>query len=146
MSEKKLKVTSLDEVKRRAEGEVVPLPGWGADPFAEGETFNVKMRRPSLLGLVLAGKIPNTLLTTAKALFDGKNVMEGDGDAFRQVAEVIDAMLDASFVEPRFEDVKEYLTDEQRTAAFAYIQAGMRGLERFRLQRQLLEADEHSGG
>ena len=77
-------VTSIEELKQYSNGTVVELPC-----FAEGQPFVARLKRPSLLGMVKQGKIPNTLLVRANELFvqdgtgfdpDEKNMMEQSQD------------------------------------------------------------------
>ena len=60
------KVTSIDDLKKYNDGAVVELP-----PFAEGQPFVVKMKRPSLMRLATNGTIPNALMDSATSLFEG---------------------------------------------------------------------------
>ena len=45
-------VTSIEYLKKIAEGQEVKLTGWGEEPFV------CKLKRPSMLGLVANGDIP----------------------------------------------------------------------------------------
>ena len=63
--ENELKVTSIEELlKMGACGELVELPS-----FSENSKFIAKLRKPSLLGIVKSGKVPNELLVEANKLF-----------------------------------------------------------------------------
>ena len=50
----------LFNLKKIAEGQEVELIGWGEEPFV------CKLKRPSMLGLVANGDIPNPLLNAAR--------------------------------------------------------------------------------
>lgn len=136
---KKLQVTSLEEVRDKA-CKVVAIPGW--EP---GETFNVRIRRASLLSLIQQGAIPNQLLPTIyKLLKEGADRAEDfdpradlGPDELEQFLEMLTAVCRAVMVEPAYDDVAEYLTDTQRNAIFAYAQHGLRALEPFRRQQEL---------
>lgn len=132
-----LKVTSIEELKGYANGELVELPSFG-----NGQKFVAKLKRPSMLSLVRAKKIPNELLTSASTLFesgvnsamhiDTKNL---DENAMSQLINVMDIICEASFVEPTFKQLKEAnieLTDEQYLAVFSYTQVGIKELNSFR--------------
>ncbi len=142
MSEKvneKLQVTSIEEVKNQA-CRVVALPGW--EP---GETFNVRIRRASLLSLIQQGAIPNQLLPTIyKLLKEGADKgqdfdprVDLGPDELEQFLEMLTAVCRAVMVEPAYDDVAEYLTDTQRNAIFGYAQPGLRALEPFRWRQEL---------
>lgn len=127
------KVTSIEELRAYAQGTVVELPSFG-----EGQPFYARLRRPALLGLVKQGKIPNQLLSSASTLFEGG--VQGalnklDDDAMKNIFEVMDAICEASFLEPTYKQLKDNgiaLTDEQMMFVFAYSQNGVRQLDSFR--------------
>lgn len=127
-----LKVTSITSLQDYAKGELVELP-----PFAENQPFVARLRRPSLLAMAKSGKIPNSLLTTASDLFEGKNAkMEKvDEQTLVQLHDVVELLCQASFVEPTYAQILEAgieLTDEQMIAVFNYTQRGARALTPFR--------------
>lgn len=125
-------ITSFEDLKRYAKGSVVKLP-----PFAEGQPFVARIKRPSLMELVKNGEIPNELLTRANALFfdPNKAVEYEDEDTMKQIFEIVDSICKASFIEPTYEEIIESgvkLTDEQMMFIFQYSQKGVQALESFR--------------
>lgn len=127
-------ITSLEELRNYAQGDIVELP-----PFAEGRPFVARLQRPSMMGLVKEGKIPNTLLVKANELFsDGlASLDEQDENALSQLFDLMDTICEASFVEPTYEQIKSTgikLTDEQLLFVFNYGQAGVKALESFRTE------------
>lgn len=127
-----LKVTSISELQSYSNGKVIALPS-----FAEGQPFNARMIRPSMLALVKQGKIPNSLMNTANTLFKdgGTGVDTDDSDMMEQIFEVIETLCEASFVAPSYEEIKNAgitLTDEQLMFVFNYSQNGVKALESFR--------------
>lgn len=125
-------ITSFEDLKRYAKGNVVTLP-----PFAEGQPFVARMKRPSLMELVRNGEIPNELLTRANALFfDSTKAVEYEDEAtMKQIFEIIDSICKASFVEPTYEEIVDSgvkLTDEQLMFVFQYSQKGVQALGSFR--------------
>lgn len=136
MKNNELKVTSIEDLKRSAQGELVELPG-----FTEDVPFVVKLKKPSLLNLVKTKKIPNSLLSEANKLFVGgvskvaNNNPLGDDKTMEQLFDLLDIICEAAFVEPTIKDLKEAgisLTDEQILAVFSYTQTGVKSLENFR--------------
>ena len=124
--------TTIVELKSYMEGELVELP-----PFADGQRFVAKLRRPFLLKLIKQGQIPNSLVTMASEMFaSGASAMDPANDAsLRDLFDVIDVIASASFVEPTYEEIVEAgieLTDEQLLALFNYTQNGVKGLQQFR--------------
>lgn len=124
-----MEVTSFEQLKLYAQGQVVELP-----PFAEGQPFVARLRRPSLMALVKAGKIPNALLVTANKLFLEKGVDSRDTKMMPQVLGVFEVLVEASLVSPTLSEIKEAgmeLTDDQMMFIFSYTQQGVKALERF---------------
>lgn len=124
------KVISIEQLKQYANGQLVELP-----PFAEGQPFVVRMKRPSIMVLVKTGKVPNRLITMANQLFLGSKKMdEKNAKLLPEMFEVFDAIVEASLVEPKYSEIKGAgieLTDDQLMAIFNYTQSGVKALERF---------------
>ena len=131
-----LKVTSIAELKKMANGEVVELPG-----FTDGTTFVARLKRPSMLAMAKTGKIPNNLLGAANKLFIGvgnvlnQNNSKANNDALAELFDIIEIICEECFVEPTYKDLKDNgieLTDQQKLAVFTYTQRGVKSLESFR--------------
>lgn len=99
---KKLSVTSIEDLVKASEGTLIELPS-----FSEGTPFVAKLRRPSMLALVKAGKIPNALLLTANKLFSSGTIDSEDSGAMENLFKILDALCDACFVEPSYQDIKK---------------------------------------
>lgn len=128
------KVTSLEKLIEYNQGDIVKLPDFG-----EGQEFYARLKRPSLLSLVISGKIPNTLLASASELFSGgaEKVLskKENQEVLKELYNLMDIICDATFVEPAYKELKEagvQLTDEQLLAVFGYTQIGVKQLESFR--------------
>lgn len=131
------KITTIDEIKKMAEGDIVNLP-----PFSDGQELVVRLKRPSILNMAKNGQIPNRLLKAASTLFMGVDSMPDDEDEddnfLIQLHDVIDVLAEASFVEPTWKELKEAkieLNDEQLIAIYQYSQEGVKALEPFRKDR-----------
>lgn len=129
-----LKVTSIEQLKQDASGELVELP-----KFKNNSEFVARLRRPSLLKLVRSGKIPNTLLTKTNELFieSGKGFDTDDTKLLDELFEVLEIIAGETFVEPKYEDIVNAdieLTDEQLMFLFTYSQQGVQDLESFRTE------------
>lgn len=127
-------ITSLTALEQYAQGQIVELP-----PFAEGQPFVARLRRPSMMVLVKSGKIPNALLGTANSLFVGGKIETKDPSALSDVFGVMDVICEASFLEPSWNQLQEIgleLTDEQYMAVFNYSQQGIKALDSFREQSE----------
>lgn len=125
------KVTSIDELKKYNDGAVVELP-----PFAEGQPFVVKMKRPSLMRLATNGTIPNALMDSATSLFEGDTNVK-DKFVLSNMLRVMEIVCESAFVSPSWEEIKSSgieLTDDQLIAAFNYTQNGIKALDSFRTE------------
>ena len=134
------KITSLDQLRQYAAGQIIELPA-----FSEGQPFVARLKRPSMLALAKANKIPNSLLLTANNLFAGAGVDKKKPEALKDVFSVLDVICEACFVEPTYQELREAgveLTDEQYMFLFNYTQRGVRALESFRPQSQNYQPDK----
>lgn len=127
-----LKVTSLSDIRKAADGEIIELPGWKSDPVF------FHLRRPQLTTLVRNGKIPNALMSVVESLFDDTKQKKSD-TSFGNYAELLHIIAEAALVKPGYEDVKDILTDEQLLCIYQYTQGGLAGLRKFRLQQDYAE-------
>jgi len=127
---KPMEVTSISDLQKYAEGQIIELPA-----FAEGQPFFARLRRPSMMVLVKSGKIPNSLVKTANSLFFSSRVDDKDERVMTDIFSVLDALCEASFVEPTYKEIQEAgveLTDDQMMFIFNYTQQGVKALDSFR--------------
>ena len=130
-----LKVTSIEELKQVALGELVELPG-----FAKDKPFVARLKRPSMLAMTKSGKIPNDLLVEANKLFVNGTAsvatqQQMDDKMMNNLFSILEIVCQESFVEPTYNQLKEAgieLTDEQQMFIFAYAQRGVEALKPFR--------------
>lgn len=126
-------VTSLEQLKQYANGNIVRLPD-----FAEGQPFVAKLKRPSILGMAKQGKIPNSLLVKTNELFIQSGSLDAEENSMMQeIYDVIDLIANETFVEPTYDEIKSTgieLTDEQMMFIFNYSQQGVKALESFRTE------------
>lgn len=126
-----LEVTSLEQLKEMAKGEIIPLPS-----FVDGMSFNARVKKPSLLNLIQQGKVPNQLLSAANEIFYGKSSHKKDEEVdMKEMSDLMMIMVKSALIEPTFEQLKElglHLTDEQIVALFNYTQQGLKAIEKFR--------------
>lgn len=122
-------ITSLEQFKQMAFKEV-EIPG-----FEDEEKVVVRLRKVSILGLASSGKIPNSLMGTVNKLFgEGKGgataeqVASTSMENLGEMAKLLDLIAENSMVEPKFAEVGEFLTDDQKNAIFEYSQSGVKQL------------------
>lgn len=137
MNNKQLKVTTLKELREYKNGQIVELP-----PFAEGQPFVARIRRPSMMKLVEQGKIPNTLMEKANELYANgtAGIMDTDDKTMlAQAMELFDIIADSMLIQPTLQEIKDTvgsLTDDQYIYLFAYSQRGVKMLEGFRTVKE----------
>ena len=111
------------------DGEIVTLPAFDKDT-----PFTAKLRRPSLLKMCEAGVIPNSLVGIVRELFEGQ--LKGDITKYHTLLKII---AEQALVEPKYEDVKEVITDEQLGTIFDYVQSGVISAKSFRNEGNIQE-------
>ena len=123
-----MSITSIDSLIQAAQGELVALP-----PFSVGTEFIARLRRPSMMKLATSGKIPNSLMSRANALFVDRALEDPDTDGMlKELGEVLEVIAEACFVEPKYQDLKDAgitLTDQQYIAVFQYSQRGVEDIK-----------------
>lgn len=118
-------ITTVEQFKQKCFKEV-EIPG-----FEPGETVTVRLRRVSVLGLASSGRIPNSLQSAVNELFSsGSNsskqeIATKSMSKMIEMSQLLDIMTKEALVEPSFDEVGEYLTDEQKNAIFEYTQTGI---------------------
>ena len=124
-------IISAEEFRKKAIA-VIPIPG-----FDDGETFEIKVKKLSLVGLMSSGVIPNSLMQVVKDAFAGiqSREKEDDDSAIVDKAEDIGKLLDIvcteAMIEPKFEDIKDVMNDSQKLAVFEFTQGGVEAVKPF---------------
>lgn len=111
---------------------IIPIPGFDA-----GETFEIKVKKLSIVGLMSSGKIPNSLMKVVKDAFAGiksagaeadeSAIMDKAGD----IGKLLDIVCTEAMLEPRFEDIKDVMNDAQKLAVFQFTQGGVEEAKSF---------------
>lgn len=128
MTDKPTSIEDIQKVRKKfKDGEVVELPA-----FDDGQEFNARLKRLSLLEMIKTEIIPNALLAAAQEIYEGKQRAD-----IKKYAQVLDIICSQAMVEPAFDDVADILTDGQKIAIYTYSQHGVAGLEPFRIFSKL---------
>lgn len=125
-------VTSIEKLKKLSQGQEVELQGWDEEPFV------CVLKRPSLLGLVENGDIPNPLLHAAYILFNGSNNPK-DQVNLKEVNDLYRIIAKAAMVNPTYDQVVEAgleLTDMQLLEIYRFTQLGVKSLISFRTKQE----------
>lgn len=142
-----MQVTSLDRLREIAKGEVVSLPG-----FIDGEPFNARLKRISLMDMILAGKIPNPLLDKADEIFTR---MENKANNTlpkkltkkeqKEIETMEKVMLGSIMVEPKYSEVLETgleLSELQKASIISYGMSGVNMFDNFRSKQGSFEPNK----
>ena len=139
-----MNITSLDQLQAIKQTEVIELPA-----FEDGTPLNVEVNKPNMMQLIAAGKIPNTLLSSAMELFNGRagekmqKAAENAGD-LKDLVGLMNVIAEASLVKPSYKEIKKIgieLTDNQLMGLLMYSQGGIKALENFRNQQANFEGN-----
>ena len=114
------KLISAAEFKNKAT-KLINIPG-----FEPGEEIQILIKPATLLSMIVGGKLPNELLTAVSELFQGPQLSEEEMgkkllndrksmEAFNQMLEQVCAEV---MLEPKYIEIKEFMTDEQRQSVF----------------------------
>nr|DAF22019.1 MAG TPA: hypothetical protein [Caudoviricetes sp.] len=125
--ENTLKAITIEELKK-VKTQIIQI----SDFSGEG-TFNVEVRRPSLLTLATSGNIPNELIGDVNDLFFGKK--EEKDIEMSKLKEIYDGIVKATLVSPSFEELVEndiQLTEVQIGELYKYVVGGVKELKYFR--------------
>ena len=134
-----MQITSLEQLQSIKQTEIIELP-----PFEDGTPLNVEVKKPNMMQLMTSGKIPNTLLSSAMDMFNGKTgeKMQKAADNISDLKDLVGMMnviAEASLVRPTYKEIKSLgidLTDNQLMGLLMYSQGGVKALENFRKQSE----------
>lgn len=101
------------------------------DGFEAGEVFSIRIKPVSLLAMMSNGRIPNELKSVIVTLFNtnGKNTKQIKMNEMEEIIlmkQLMDKVCEDCMVEPKYEEVAEYLTDQQKTQIFMATQGNIK--------------------
>lgn len=124
-------IISAEQFRNKAVS-IIPIPGFDA-----GETFEIKVKKLSIVGLMSSGKIPNSLMQVVKDAFAGiksagaeadeSAIMDKAGD----IGKLLDIVCKEAMLEPQFDDIKDVMNDAQKLAVFQFTQGGVEEAKSF---------------
>ncbi|WP_409229101.1 hypothetical protein [Gudongella sp. SC589] len=111
--------------------------------------ITIKVQRPQLTRMMREGKIDNPLMSMAtkaalgKAAQPNKDKMT-DEELAKDYQKWIDFYCEICMVEPKFEEVKDHMTDDQLLSVYAWALAPISSLRSFR-HKEKDGADNNDG-
>lgn len=139
-----MQITSLEQLKQIKVTEIIELP-----PFDDGTPLNVEVRKPNMMQLITSGKIPNTLLSSAMDMFNGKageKMVKASNNItdLKDLVGMMQVIAEASLVRPTYKEIKDLgidLTDNQLMGILMYSQGGVKALEGFRNEQTNIQSN-----
>ena len=134
-----MQVTSLEQLKNIKVTDIVNL-----GCFEDGTELIAEVKKPNLMQLMVEGKVPNTLMSTAMGMFkngSGEIVNKAidDVDSLKDLVGMMQVFAEASLVNPTYAQIKEIglsLTEKQLIGILQFAQGGVKALENFRMQSE----------
>ena len=121
-----MSVISAEQFKNKAT-RVVEISG-----FEEGDKIEVRIKPVSLTAMMMRGRISNELKMEAFKLFDkgreGEATQPESAEEMSMMYELIDNVCEECLVEPKFADIKEFMTDAQKIEVFTASQGVVKNL------------------
>lgn len=124
-------ILSIEKLRELAHP-IIEIPG-----FDNTSTIKIRVQKPKLMYMAANGKIPNHLMSVASTLINGKR--EGkqkkdltEEETIKEINNAMDLYCRACLVEPSYEEMKEILTDAQRSAIFSWGLGEVQVLDSFR--------------
>ena len=108
-----MQITSLEQLQAIKQTEIVELPS-----FEDGTPLVVEIKKPNMMKLLTSGKIPNTLLSVATEMFNGKTgqVMgkaSEDVKTLKELVGMMEVLAEASLVNPSYKDIKKIVVTDK---------------------------------
>jgi len=111
-------ILSVEQLRAMA-NTIIEIPN-----FDNTGTIKIRVQKPQLLKMASQGKIPNHLLGIAVTATTGEQKKSTDKMSDKEKLKMVDQSMDlyciACMVEPKYEDVKDILTDDQRGTIFEW--------------------------
>ena len=117
-------VISAEQFKQKA-NRVILIPGFSSSD----EPIEIKVKSISIMGLISNKKIPNPLMPAVEKLFkigaNSTNIAEVEKtteDNILELTELLAFICEKTMVEPTYDEIGEYLTEDQMLAIFEMTQ------------------------
>lgn len=111
------------------------------------ETIDIKVKRPQLMAMMTQGKIPNRLLGIASKAVNSVGFQYKSEDEIEKAKELagwVAFYCEICMVEPKYEEVKDIITDDQALSIYAWAVAPIDMLRSFRYEEKN-ETDNRDG-
>lgn len=98
--------------------------------FKNEGTVNIRVKRPSIMGMAIQGKIPNNLMAVASKVAGLKS--DNKETSVKELGQIYELYCRAVMVEPTYDELKNYITDDQLLSIYEWAIGEGKQLENFR--------------
>ena len=134
-------ILSIEQLRAMATT-VIEIPG-----FNESGTIKVRVQKPKLLEMASQGKIPNYLMNIAVTKLTGHKATPAKDpspeEKLKMATEAIDLYCTVCLVEPKYEEFKSIMTDDQKFAVFSWAMGEVSTLDSFRNDKENGSSDNN---
>ena len=137
-----MKVFNVAELEKKDVYPIIEITGF--DPLTK---IAVRMKRPKIMTMLAAGKIPNHHLSTVVKLLGGKPSKEQkttDEEQSKEMPNLYRFYAEICLVEPTYEELQDHLTDDQLMDIFTWATTEAKQLNSFRDVKT--DGQNHSDG
>lgn len=135
-------ILNIEELRKLA-NPTIEIPG-----FSPGETIKVRVQQPKLLKMAKNGDIPNALLNIAAAMVSGEKIQikkdTTDEEKIKIMNDTMDLYCMACLVEPKYEEFKDIMTDDQKGTIFQWAIGQVSDLNSFRNEKPNANSNKSS--
>lgn len=119
---------NIEEIKKKSII-TIDVPGWDED------VEHWEVQKPRMMAMILQGKIPNHLMGVADKMIKGSNTNAEKLDV-KEMGKMFEIYCLSCMVSPTYEEIKDFMTDEQMNLIIAFATGGVQALENFRSDRK----------
>jgi len=123
------KVLSIEKLREMAFN-YIEIPNFNGQG-----TITVQVQKPRIMAMAAEGKIPNPLLSVASKMAGSKGSAKTDENAFVDSSKVFALYCKACLVNPKYDDMKDIITDDQMLAIFNWAMGEVNEIEPFRKEQ-----------
>ena len=119
-------ILNIEQLKQLATP-IIEIPD-----FQNEGTIKVRVQKPRLMAMAAQGKIPNHLIGIANDMMFGGAKKKKENLNIKDAAGMMELYCEVCLVEPRYEDFRDIMTDEQMLAIFNWAMGTVSQLDNFR--------------
>ena len=123
-------ILSIEQLRNMSTS-IISIPN-----FDSTGTIDIKVQKPRLMAMASKGQIPNHLMSIVNGMMFGKKKDSSNNqkeeDKVKDIFKIYELHCFVCMVEPKYDDVKDILTDDQMEAIFVWANKKISKLDSFR--------------